>query len=130
MQYDSDPGDIHLKLLGESANHAHSPQSFAIVERFDLNEQGCITRLHLRDGRNLGAANFIAAVPPDRLLKMLPEGVCTDPAFTITRVWLGPAHYRFDFAADCDDSFGCVPPRLELKDSFVEYVMGMSVKIK
>jgi squalene-associated FAD-dependent desaturase len=54
----------------------------AIVESFDLNEQGAITRLRLRDGRNLGAANFIAAVPPDRLLKMLPEGASTDPAFT------------------------------------------------
>jgi squalene-associated FAD-dependent desaturase len=53
----------------------------AIVESFDLNEQGSIARLRLRDGRNLGAANFIAAVPPDRLSKMLPEGASTDPAF-------------------------------------------------
>ena len=53
----------------------------AIVERFELDEQGRIARLRLRDGRSLGAANFIAAVPPDRLLKMLPEGASTDPAF-------------------------------------------------
>lgn len=54
----------------------------AIVERFELDEQGCVARVRLRDGRGLGATNFIAAVPPDRLLPMLPEGVSTDPAFS------------------------------------------------
>jgi hydroxysqualene dehydroxylase len=53
----------------------------AIVERFEVDEQGRVVRLRLRDGRSLGAANFIAAVTPDRLLKMLPEGTSTDPAF-------------------------------------------------
>jgi hydroxysqualene dehydroxylase len=54
----------------------------AIVERFELDEHGRIARLRLRDGRSLGAANFIAAVTPDRLSKMLPEGMSTDPAFS------------------------------------------------
>ncbi len=54
----------------------------AIVERFELDEDGRVARLRLRDGRSLGAANFIAAVTPDRLLKMLPEGASTDPAFS------------------------------------------------
>lgn len=54
----------------------------AIVEQFELDADGRIARLRLRDGRSLGAANFIAAVTPDRLLKMLPEGAATDPAFS------------------------------------------------
>jgi protoporphyrinogen oxidase len=53
----------------------------AIVERFALNEHGAISDIHLRDGRRLSAANFIAAVTPDRLLKLLPEGAARDPAF-------------------------------------------------
>jgi len=54
----------------------------AIVERFALDAEGTIATLHLRDGSTLGAANFIAAVTPDRLLKLLPEGAAKDPAFS------------------------------------------------
>ncbi len=65
------------------------------------------------------------------LIKTNPSAnLSTDAAFTIAKVETSPGNYRFDFAVDCDDDFGCVPPRLELKDSFVEYVMGMSAKIK
>jgi squalene-associated FAD-dependent desaturase len=53
----------------------------AIVERFALDDHGAISSIHLRDGRGLSAANFIAAVTPDRLLKLLPEGAAQDPAF-------------------------------------------------
>src|SRR5207245_4810683 len=34
-----------------------------------------------RDGRGLQASNFIAAVTPDRLLTMLPEGATAEPLF-------------------------------------------------
>ncbi|HXD89454.1 MAG TPA: hydroxysqualene dehydroxylase HpnE [Candidatus Binataceae bacterium] len=53
----------------------------AIVERFELDAHGNLATLRLRDGRGLQAANFIAAVTPDRLLKMLPEGATADPVF-------------------------------------------------
>ena len=53
----------------------------AIVERFELDDHGRVATIRLRDGRGLQAANFISAVTPDRLLKMLPEGATTDPAF-------------------------------------------------
>ena len=53
----------------------------AIVERFELDEGGAIATLRLRDGRGLQAANFISAVTPDRLVKMLPEGAVADPFF-------------------------------------------------
>ncbi|MGH7878752.1 MAG: hydroxysqualene dehydroxylase HpnE, partial [Candidatus Binataceae bacterium] len=54
----------------------------AIVERFGFDDRGAIATLHLRDGRALGAANFIAAVTPERLLKLLPEGAASDPSFS------------------------------------------------
>jgi squalene-associated FAD-dependent desaturase len=53
----------------------------AIVERFELDEHGNLATLRLRDGRGLQASNFISAVTPDRLLKMLPEGATADPLF-------------------------------------------------
>lgn len=53
----------------------------AIAERFELDEQGTVSSIRLRDGRGLSAANFIAAVTPDRLLKLLPEGAAQHPAF-------------------------------------------------
>jgi len=53
----------------------------AIVERFEIDDHGKLATLRLRDGRGLQAASFIAAVTPDRLLKMLPEGATTDPVF-------------------------------------------------
>jgi len=53
----------------------------AIVERFELDDEGRIGTVRLRDGRGLRASNFISAVTPDRLLAMLPEGATADPAF-------------------------------------------------
>jgi squalene-associated FAD-dependent desaturase len=37
--------------------------------------------VRLRDGTRLEAANFVVAVPPDHLLKLLPEGAVADPFF-------------------------------------------------
>ncbi len=54
----------------------------AIVERFEMDPYGAITSARLRDGRALEAASFIAAITPDRLLKLLPEGATTDAAFS------------------------------------------------
>jgi zeta-carotene desaturase len=53
----------------------------AIVDRFELDDQGRIAIARLRDGGGLQAANFISAVTPDRLLAMLPEGAIADPVF-------------------------------------------------
>jgi squalene-associated FAD-dependent desaturase len=53
----------------------------AIVERFEMNPQGTIAAVRLRDGRALEAASFIAATTPDRLLKLLPEGATADARF-------------------------------------------------
>jgi squalene-associated FAD-dependent desaturase len=50
----------------------------ALVERFGFDQHGTIRRLHLRDGRTLEAANFVAAVTPDRLVRLLPEGAAQD----------------------------------------------------
>lgn len=53
----------------------------AIVDGFDSDESGTISAVRLRDGRRLQASNFIAAVPPPQLLKLLPEGLIADPFF-------------------------------------------------
>lgn len=52
----------------------------SIVEALEF-EDGQIVAARLRDGTRLQAANFVLAVPPDRLLKLLPEGAITDPFF-------------------------------------------------
>ncbi|HUY28312.1 MAG TPA: hydroxysqualene dehydroxylase HpnE [Candidatus Binataceae bacterium] len=53
----------------------------AIVEAIETGEDGLAARVHLRDGRRLGAANFISAAAPHQLLRMLPEGAVADPFF-------------------------------------------------
>ncbi len=53
----------------------------AIVEALELGEGGRIASVRLRDGRRLGASNFIAAVPPHHLLRFLPENAVGDPFF-------------------------------------------------
>jgi squalene-associated FAD-dependent desaturase len=55
--------------------------SHAIVEGLETNGDGRVERVRLRDGRRLGAANFIAAVPPHHLVRMLPENAVADPFF-------------------------------------------------
>ncbi|HJU28858.1 MAG TPA: hydroxysqualene dehydroxylase HpnE [Candidatus Binataceae bacterium] len=62
------------KRDGVVANHS-------IVDGFDLEAGGSIAAARLRDGRRLRAASFIAAVPPHQLLKMLPEGLISEPFF-------------------------------------------------
>ena len=52
----------------------------SIVEALEF-EDGEAVAVRLRDGARLQAANFVLAVPPDRLLKMLPEGAVADPFF-------------------------------------------------
>jgi len=65
------------------------------------------------------------------LIKTAPSAnLNSDPAFTITKAAAGDTTYRIDFAADCDDGFGCTPPILKLKASFVEFVTGTSQKIQ
>src|SRR6185312_9613753 len=53
----------------------------AIVERFEFDSNGAIRAARLRGGQALEASNFIAAITPDRLLKLLPEGAGTAAPF-------------------------------------------------
>ena len=52
----------------------------------------------------------------------------SDPrsAFSITKVAEGHNKYTIDFSAACDNWIGCIPSVIELKISFINYVMGMS----
>jgi uncharacterized protein with NAD-binding domain and iron-sulfur cluster len=43
--------------------------------------EGGVTGVRLRDGRRLQADNFIAAVAPAQLVRLLPEGAGSDPFF-------------------------------------------------
>ncbi|HKV55285.1 MAG TPA: FAD-dependent oxidoreductase, partial [Candidatus Binataceae bacterium] len=52
----------------------------AIADGLEL-DQGAISAVRLRDGRRLRAANFVLAVPPEQLLKLLPEGATADTYF-------------------------------------------------
>ncbi|MGA2409424.1 MAG: hydroxysqualene dehydroxylase HpnE [Candidatus Binataceae bacterium] len=52
----------------------------SIVEAIDFDDEQAVS-VNLRDGAKLHAANFVIAVPPDRLLRMLPEGALADPYF-------------------------------------------------
>jgi squalene-associated FAD-dependent desaturase len=53
----------------------------AVVEMLEFGAEGRIEGVRLRDGRRLQAANFIAAVPPAQLARLLPEGASADPFF-------------------------------------------------
>jgi hydroxysqualene dehydroxylase len=53
----------------------------ATVEALEVGDGGRIASVRLRDGRRLGASNFIAAVPPHHLLRFLPENAVGDPFF-------------------------------------------------
>ena len=67
----------------------------------------------------------------DNLIQTNPSVTLnSDVAFTITKVPTGGTSYRIDYEAYCDDDFGCTPPLIQLKASFVEYVTGASEKIK
>lgn len=54
----------------------------AIVDGFDFEASGRIAAVRLRDGGRLCAANFIAAVPPRNLLKLMPEAAVADPFYS------------------------------------------------
>lgn len=53
----------------------------AIAEALEFDADGRAAGVRLRDGRRLNAANFIAAVPPAQLVRLLPEGAGADPFF-------------------------------------------------
>lgn len=53
----------------------------AVVERLEFDGGGAVAGVRLRDGRHLQAANFIAAVPPAQLARLLPEGAGAAPFF-------------------------------------------------
>ncbi|MGC1678723.1 MAG: hydroxysqualene dehydroxylase HpnE [Candidatus Binataceae bacterium] len=53
----------------------------SIVEGIETGDDGLAMRVRLRDGRRLGAANFISAAPPHHLLRILPEWAIADPFF-------------------------------------------------
>lgn len=53
----------------------------SIVEGIETGDDGRAVRVRLRDGRRLGAANFISAAPPHHLLRILPEWAVADPFF-------------------------------------------------
>src|SRR6185437_9718502 len=46
----------------------------AAAEMLEFGADGKVTGVRLRDGRHLQASNFIAAVPPAQLTRLLPEG--------------------------------------------------------
>jgi hydroxysqualene dehydroxylase len=52
----------------------------SIVEALEFEGSQAVA-IRLRDGTRLQAANFVLAVPPERLLKLLPEGAIADPFF-------------------------------------------------
>lgn len=52
-----------------------------MAEALEFNEDSRIAAIQLRDGRRLEAANFIAAVPPSQLSRLLPESANADPFF-------------------------------------------------
>ncbi|HVA67975.1 MAG TPA: hydroxysqualene dehydroxylase HpnE [Candidatus Binataceae bacterium] len=53
-----------------------------IVESLEVGADGAVAGVRLRGGERLDAANFIAAVPPAQLLRMLPEGAAQEPFFS------------------------------------------------
>ncbi len=50
------------------------------VQSLDFADGG-VARVHLRDGRKLGASNFVLAVPPHQVLRLLPDSAQADPFF-------------------------------------------------
>jgi hydroxysqualene dehydroxylase len=53
----------------------------AVAEQIEFNDDGTVAGVRLRDGRRLDAANFVVAVPPAQLVRLLPEGACAEPFF-------------------------------------------------
>ena len=55
----------------------------ALVEGLEADGDGVVAQVRLRDGRKLGAANFIAAVPPHHLIRMFRD--CGGPVLSAHR---------------------------------------------
>ena len=53
----------------------------AIVDSLEMSDS-VVSAARLRDGANLRASNFIAAVPPAQLLRLLPEAMAGDGLFS------------------------------------------------
>jgi squalene-associated FAD-dependent desaturase len=53
----------------------------SMVEGLDLDANGTVAAVRLRDGKQLRAANFVAAVPADQFMRLLPETAQADPFF-------------------------------------------------
>jgi squalene-associated FAD-dependent desaturase len=70
------PGSV--RIIGSSGGLV---ETRAAVEALEFGDEGKIAGVRLRDGRRLQAANFIAAVPPAQLVRLLPEGAGADPFF-------------------------------------------------
>lgn len=70
------PGSVRIIEQGGGLVETH-----AAVETLEFDARGAIGGVRLRDGRRLQAANFIAAVPPAQLVRLLPEGAIVDPFF-------------------------------------------------
>jgi squalene-associated FAD-dependent desaturase len=69
------PGSV--RIIEESGGVV---ETRAVVEALEFG-QGRVTGVRLRDGRRLQADNFIAAVAPAQLMRLLPEGAGADPFF-------------------------------------------------
>lgn len=54
----------------------------AIAEEVEVGASGAVSAVRLREGDRLRAANFIAAVPPQQLLRLMPEGAISDRYFS------------------------------------------------
>jgi hydroxysqualene dehydroxylase len=53
----------------------------AIAEAIELREGGYVDAVRLRDGERVRGRSFIVAIPPEQLLKLVPEGAITEPYF-------------------------------------------------
>ncbi|MBV8451551.1 MAG: FAD-dependent oxidoreductase, partial [Deltaproteobacteria bacterium] len=53
----------------------------AIVDGLEINDS-MVSAIRLRDGAHLRASNFIAAVPPAQLLRLLPEAMASSEPFS------------------------------------------------
>ena len=56
----------------------------SIVEAIDFDDEQAVA-VRLRDGARLQAANFVIAIPPDHLLRLLPEGAFRRSFFRAAR---------------------------------------------
>ncbi len=75
--------DLYCKAAtGFIERHGGVVASHAAVEALELNGDGAVKRVKLRDGRGLEAANFVSAVPSAQLLAMLPAPAAADSFFS------------------------------------------------